>query len=221
MFSVAEDPGRGSKVAQLFTEGRGWTTILIWIAFFTVSVSLFFVSNWLPIMIHSIGIPLGQAAVATGLFHLGGTFGATTLGRASDSFRPTTVLATALFCAAFWLALLGAVGAHIALIMIVVFATGFCVVGGQILTIALAGETYPTRIRSTGIGWGMGAGRLGGIFGPMLGAFLFGLHWPLGLLFLIAAIPALCASASVAAIGWRAQPVAVEPARPLASAEPV
>src|ERR1019366_5121236 len=42
------------------------------------------------------------------------------------------------------------------------FFGGAGVMGGQTSLIVLAGTFYPTFIRATGVGWGLGIGRLGG-----------------------------------------------------------
>jgi AAHS family 4-hydroxybenzoate transporter-like MFS transporter len=53
---------------------------------------------------------------------------------------------------------------------------------------------YPARIRSTGVGWALGVGRLGGIAGPAIGGALLGLGLPPKQIFLCACIPALIAA---------------------------
>jgi AAHS family 4-hydroxybenzoate transporter-like MFS transporter len=81
------------------------------------------------------------------------------------------------------------------------FLAGFCISGGQKSVIALAAIYYPTPIRSTGVGWALGIGRLGGIAGPLLlGALLtFGLS-PQYVLY-ATAVPMLLAGVLVALLG--------------------
>jgi len=79
---------------------------------------------------------------------------------------------------------------------VAIFCAGFCIVGGQIASNALAATFYPTSIRSTGVGWALGIGRVGSIAGPLVGGALLALHWATGPLFLAAAVPALCAAAA-------------------------
>ena len=64
-------------------------------------------------------------------------------------------------------------------------------VGGQAGINALAAIYYPTYLRSTGIGWSLGIGRIGAIVGPALGGELLSLKWSNRQLFLAAAVPAL------------------------------
>src|SRR5687768_18144594 len=55
------------------------------------------------------------------------------------------------------------------LLTIIVFVAGWCVVGGQPGMNAFAATFYPTYLRSTGVGWALGVGRIGAIVGPYIG----------------------------------------------------
>ena len=79
---------------------------------------------------------------------------------------------------------------------IAIFAAGFCIVGGQIASNALAATYYPTAIRATGMGWALGIGRIGSIVGPLIGGAMLASHVEVETLFLVAAIPALLAAAT-------------------------
>ncbi len=59
---------------------------------------------------------------------------------------------------------------------------------------------YPPSIRSTGVGWALGIGRLGAIAGPYIGGELIALHWSSRELFMAAAVPAAIAAASALVI---------------------
>ena len=50
-------------------------------------------------------------------------------------------------------------------------------IGGQPGINALSATYYPTYLRSTGVGWGLGVGRIGAIVGPYLGGMLLGRQW--------------------------------------------
>jgi AAHS family 4-hydroxybenzoate transporter-like MFS transporter len=62
-------------------------------------------------------------------------------------------------------------------------------IGGQPGLNALAATYYPTSMRTTGIGWGLGIGRFGAIVGPYVGGRLLDLT--IGQLFLVFAGPAV------------------------------
>jgi AAHS family 4-hydroxybenzoate transporter-like MFS transporter len=74
------------------------------------------------------------------------------------------------------------------------------VVGGQPAVNALAGQFYPTTLRSTGIGWSLGIGRIGSVIGPLVGGQLIALNWSNTSLFHAAAVPVLCSALLVIAL---------------------
>jgi AAHS family 4-hydroxybenzoate transporter-like MFS transporter len=55
---------------------------------------------------------------------------------------------------------------------------------------ALSGAYYPTYIRSTGVGAGLGVGRIGAIAGPAIGGMFMAAHWSTRDMFLAASVPA-------------------------------
>ena len=76
------------------------------------------------------------------------------------------------------------------MLFIVVFIAGFTVVGGQPTLNALSAERYPTLLRTTGVGWSLGIGRIGSMIGPVIGGLL-SKSLTLSTLFLFAAVPSI------------------------------
>ena len=76
---------------------------------------------------------------------------------------------------------------------------GATTIGSQILLYAYVAQYYPLAIRSTGIGWASGVGRLGAISGPMLGGALISM--PLEMNFLAFAIPGAIAGLAISMVG--------------------
>jgi AAHS family 4-hydroxybenzoate transporter-like MFS transporter len=61
----------------------------------------------------------------------------------------------------------------------------------------LSATYYPTYLRSTGIGAGLGVGRVGAIVGPLLGGFALAHKWSGHEIFLAAAVPAAISMAAM------------------------
>jgi AAHS family 4-hydroxybenzoate transporter-like MFS transporter len=72
---------------------------------------------------------------------------------------------------------------------VLIACVGLGILGGQAALNAMASSFYPTSLRSTGMGWALGLGRLGGILGPILGGVTLQLQWSTRVLFLLSAIP--------------------------------
>src|SRR2546428_13354852 len=86
--------------------------------------------------------------------------------------------------------MIGQPALSLALLFAVVFIAGFCVVGGQGALNALAATFYPTHLRSTGVGSGLGVGRVGGIVGPLVASAFVGAGWAPRDIFYAPSIPA-------------------------------
>lgn len=69
--------------------------------------------------------------------------------------------------------------------------SGFCIVGGQGVVNAFAGNYYPAAIRATGVGWALGIGRFGSIIRPLVSGIFISLHVSTPTLFALFAIPAI------------------------------
>jgi MFS transporter, AAHS family, 4-hydroxybenzoate transporter len=100
------------------------------------------------------------------------------------------------------IALIGQPGISLAMLFLVVFLAGYGVVGGQTAVNALSATYYPTDLRATGIGAGLGIGRIGAIIGPVVGGVLMSQHLPTQKLFQVAAVPALISAIVMAAMHW-------------------
>jgi AAHS family 4-hydroxybenzoate transporter-like MFS transporter len=127
------------------------------------------------------------------MLQIGGVVGTFTLGQFIDRFSFRALALTYLFASAAVTAI-GFSGHSIGLATVAIFCAGFCIVGGQTASNALAATYYPTMVRSTGVGWALGIGRVGSIVGPLIGGVMLSHQMGAASLFTAAAVPALCAS---------------------------
>jgi AAHS family 4-hydroxybenzoate transporter-like MFS transporter len=187
---------------ELFRQKRALITPLLWLMFFMTLLNLYFLQNWLPTVMNDAGIKIETAIMITTLFQMAGVVGTITLGRLMDKHHTSAfkILAGAYLGAAISVFLIGESGVSIALLICTVSAAGFCVVGGQTASNALAADYYPTSIRSTGVGWCLGIGRIGGITGPIVGGILLSMGGGARRVFWVAAIPALIATTAALAV---------------------
>jgi AAHS family 4-hydroxybenzoate transporter-like MFS transporter len=192
-FVVHEPVLAGVPVLHLFREGRALVTLLLWVVFFMSLLDIYFLSNWLPTVLNDLGASVSVAALLGSMLQIGGVVGTFALGSIIDrfSFRALTLV---YFVAVFAVGAIGQLGHDVVLVGIAIFVAGFCVVGGQIAANALAAGFYPTSVRSTGVGWALGIGRVGSIVGPMVGGVLLGMQWSTASVFMCAAGAALCAA---------------------------
>jgi AAHS family 4-hydroxybenzoate transporter-like MFS transporter len=201
-YVVREENRRGVPVIHLFREGRMMMTILLWIISVMNLLILYFLSSWLPIVIRDAGYSIASAVlIATGL-QIGGMIGAFGLASLIGRRGFVPVLTSTLALAGAAIALIGQPGLSFPLLTAAVFVAGMCVIGSQLGINALAAISYPTYLRSSGVGWSAGVGRVGAIVGPIIGGELMRFRWPTSQIFLVAAIPAVISTAAMFSMRW-------------------
>ena len=193
----------GLPVAHLFAEGRGPVTLLLWVVFFMSLLDLYLLSNWLPTVLNDLGVSVSGAAAIGAMLQVGGVVGTFTLGQFIDRFSFRALSLTYLVAAV-------AVAAdrhgqpfdrpgHDRDLRVGISASS----GGQIASNALTATFYPTAIRSTGVGWALGIGRIGSIVGPLIGGVMLARDMGPQPLFGAAAVPALIAAAAAFVLARR------------------
>jgi AAHS family 4-hydroxybenzoate transporter-like MFS transporter len=198
-YAAGEKSKPGVPVLHLLTEGRAPVTLLYWLVNFTNLLNLYFLAGLLPTILSQHDYSSSASASIGGLMQAGGTIGTFGLAWliAKKGFTPMLTITFA--AAAVAIAFIGSqfVIAVPALLTAIVFVAGWCVIGGQPGLNALGTTYYPTYMRSTGVGWGLGVGRVGAIVGPYIGGQLLDLEWSTQQLFIVFALPALVSTLAV------------------------
>jgi MFS transporter, AAHS family, 4-hydroxybenzoate transporter len=196
-FVSTEEAKAGLPLAHLFKDGRAAVTLLLWAAFVANLMALLFVISWTPTLLAIDGIAPERAAVIGTMFQMGGALGSLLISRFLDWLGIRAVV-LAFACAVPSVAAIGLLGTSELALMALLFVAGFFAGGGQIGLNAIAGMCYPTFVRSTGVGWAFGIGRVGSIIGPLAGGILIAAQLPVTGLYLCAAAPLIVSGASVA-----------------------
>jgi AAHS family 4-hydroxybenzoate transporter-like MFS transporter len=179
---------------------------MIWVINFMNLLNLYFLASWLPTVVSDAGYSLRIASLVGTALQMGGLIGtlvfAWLIGR--HGFVP--VLGTAFVAGCISIAFIGQPAIPLFFLFTLVFVSGFCIVGAQGSVNALSGTYYPTNLRATGVGAGLGVGRLGGMTGPYLAGALIGRGWAARELFFAAALPAIVSAATVFSLRWLMKP---------------
>jgi MFS transporter, AAHS family, 4-hydroxybenzoate transporter len=89
------------------------------------------------------------------------------------------------------------------LLVIMIFFSGMTIIGSQTGANATCGKLYPARMRTSGLGWALGIGRLGGITAPVLGGYLLSLGMRPTHIFLSACLFAVIAAVATGLLALR------------------
>ena len=205
------DIAQGNPIAMLFGKGYALQTVLLWVIFFCSLMNLFLFVYWMPEVLHLTGMTPPEAARATSFRELGAICAVLYLGLLIDRSGPERALTANYAAGIVFIAAIALAAMPYLLLVIVIFLSGMTIIGSQTGANATCGKLYPARMRTSGLGWALGIGRLGGIAAPVLGGYLLslGLHPPQIFLSacLFAAIAAV-ATGLLALRGVRAEPLA-------------
>jgi len=199
--AINEGRVEGIPVKHLFTSGRAVGTILLWIPYFMNLLLFYFILSWLPALLRQVGMPVSAGIAAVTIFSIGNIIGASLQGRVMTAWGPSRTLFVEFAVTVVLIGILGSILSSYGLMLITTLAIGICVPGAQAGLNALAAMFYPTAIRSTGVGWALGFGRIGSIFGPVLGGMMLARGWTPQEIFEAGVIPAACAAAAILVSG--------------------
>jgi AAHS family 4-hydroxybenzoate transporter-like MFS transporter len=205
--SDAVDVARSNPVRMLFGKGFALQTILLWIVFFCSLLNLFLFAYWMPTVLTLIGMNPAQAVFASSLRDFGAIFAVLYLGLAIDRIGPERTLALHYASGAVFIAVIALFALPYAILCVVTFLAGMTIIGSQTGAGGTCGKLYPARMRTSGLGWALGIGRLGGIVAPVLGGYLLTLGLAPTRIFLVACVFALIAAAATALLAFRPGPV--------------
>ena len=204
------DVADANPIKMLFGPGYVLQTVLMWIIFFCSLMNLFLFVYWMPEVLHLTGMTPSAAARATSFRELGAILAVVYLGALIDRFGPERALAWHYAAGILFIALIALVAMPYLALVIVIFFSGMTIIGSQTGANAACGKLYPARMRTSGLGWALGIGRLGGIAAPVLGGYLLSVGLPPRHIFLSAclfAVIAAVATGLLALRGVRAEPL--------------
>jgi MFS transporter, AAHS family, 4-hydroxybenzoate transporter len=217
-FVISEQTLHGFTVRHLLTEGRAFNTVLLWITFFCNLLVIYYMNSWLPSVLRDVGVPLGSALRLAGVMSWGGIASTIILGPVVDRYSASGVVTVLYVFAACFIFGVGLSGASVPLLAATIVGCGACVIGGQSFINVISATLYPTAIRSTGVGWALGIGRVGAIVGPVVGGVLLAAHFSPRNLFFTITVPALIAACAMFWLGLRLRGTEVSaPVEPVAT----
>src|SRR6516164_7933361 len=205
------DLAQGNPIKMLFGQGYALQTVLLWVIFFCSLMNLFLFVYWLPEVLHLIGMTPAEAARTTSFRELGAIFAVLYLGLLIDRVGPERSLAFHYAIGAVFIAVISLVALPYAVLLAIIFLCGMTIIGSQTGANATCGKLYPARMRTSGLGWALGIGRLGGIAAPVLGGYLLAHGLAPTQIFLSACLFALIAAVATALLALRgvhAEPLA-------------
>jgi len=185
---------------RLFAEGMARPSVFIALSFFLQMFSFYFVLSWTPKLLVHAGLSKQQGITGGVLLNVGGIVGGTIFGYLAARFGVQRLTAIAMVVASACVVLFGVVARDLAMAFPVALLIGAFIFAAMVGLYSLTPALYPPSIRTTGMGWAIGIGRLGAILSPSTAGFLVEGGWQNSTLYALYALPLLVAAATVLAI---------------------
>ena len=189
-FVLQRERGVKVRLRELFAGDLKRTTSLLWASYFLESFTYLGYTAWLTTILEAAGLNATEARYGFSYAGFAGVAVLLSMARPLDHFGPMISVVSATIGIGCML-LIGVPGQTVLLYtLLATLAHAFCSGTHNSLNSTVA-MFYPTRIRSNGVGWASGAGRIGGTTGPLVLGYVFAAHVSLPVLLLVTAIPYL------------------------------
>jgi MFS family permease len=145
-------------------------TLMLWLLFIAMLTISYCLNSWLPTLLVEVGRDQSFAALSVSVFSFGGIVAALGVGVLIDRFGAMRTLISFIATSAVLLFAVGQVlaSAPAALLMSLLGACGFFVLGAYGGVNVVLASFYPDELRAVGIGWAKSVGRFGTVIAPVL-----------------------------------------------------
>ncbi|MXP24961.1 MFS transporter [Altererythrobacter indicus] len=194
--------GQKARLSDIFTEGRGLMTAILWAACLLSMTNIALLGAWLPTFFQEMAnIPIQRFAISAMIAYLGGVTGTLTIGYLMDRFTATNLIPLVYIGLAATMIALAYIPFESPIFIVVMIGWSFLLTGGQAGLNTFITQIYPPRMRSTALGWAGGAGRIGGVLAPLYGGMAIDQSFTLQLTLGLAALVPLAVAALVFLLG--------------------
>ncbi len=179
-------------IQRMLTPALFTTNLLVWFSFGMLMLQTYFQLNWLPTIVSEyFGYTVEQGIFAGVLSSIGAICGMLLMGVVSAPLGIRRSIGGFSFLTAVFMVAVSLSEASLMLLYALILVMTVFSAGTMAGMYALAARVYPVEVRSSGVGWGIGVGRIGAIIAPLLAGYL--LEQGLGgdTLFVLFAIPVL------------------------------
>jgi MFS family permease len=173
------------------------STIKSWIAVFFGFLTLYTLLSWIPTIAKETGLPLNIAIYVGVALNAGAAIGSASVGALGSKFGLRQTVFTFMILGFAVMLLYGNMTWSTAMIFIFIFLIGVFMQGGFNGLWPTLSRIYPSDIRTTGVGYAFGIGRLGAIIGPALFGLLSDNGFSTALLFSLFSFPLLVSGIAV------------------------
>ncbi len=186
-----------ARLVDLFRGGWAGSTLLIWTSFFMVMLGFYFVLSWTPRLLVAAGMSTQQGITGGVLLNIGGIIGGSVFAWLSVKGSLKGLASLSMLLTVLALVAYGYFSGTLGLAFVLALLSGIFIFASMVSLYAITPALYPAAVRTTGMGWAIGIGRLGAILAPLLAGVLVDGGWQAGQLYYLYAIPLAVAMLAV------------------------
>ena len=164
-------------------------SLTLWTAFCCAYATLYFLMSWIPKLMENAGYDMAAGRNAFFLFNLGGVIGIYLLGYLSIKWKLTNLIFNLSIASAISMIAFALAPNELNTLLILIVMIGILQQSAFTGLYGVAAKAYPTEIRSTGVGWAIGLGRIGAVIGPALAGYLILAGYDMSANFMFFSIP--------------------------------
>jgi benzoate transport len=164
---------RKRSVTDLFAPALVATTVLVAVAYFFHVTTFYFILKWVPKIVVDMGFAQSSAASVLVWANVGGALGGAVLGLLTLRFSVKALTIGAMLLSAVMVAVFGRTPPDLQKLSLMCACAGFFTNGAIVGMYAIFAQAFPTHVRASGTGFGIGVGRGGSVLAPIIAGLLF------------------------------------------------
>ena len=170
-------PRRNPMTSGLFRASHRNITLLLWVVSFAYYFTAYFLYSWIPQILVSAGLT-NRTAISSGVVTgFAAAAGALAIGALAVRWEARLITCGAFVMTAIGLIAFALAGPQAVLLLSLAGAVMFASQATYTGSVIVAARVYPADIRTTGVGFMIGIGRLGAIAGPFAAGAFMGAGW--------------------------------------------
>jgi benzoate transport len=170
---VIEAEERKRSVSDIFAPALLRTTLLVAAAYFFHIMTFYYVLKWVPKLVVDMGFAASSAAGVLVWANVGGATGGAVLGLLTQRFGVKGLTIGSMVLSTVAVILFGRSPADLDKLAMLCAMAGFFTNGAIVGMYAIFAQAFPTHVRASGTGFGIGIGRGGSVLAPIVAGFLF------------------------------------------------
>jgi len=184
----------GGRYADLLRPPLRGVTVLLCVAYFCYMFSFYFIQSWATSLVTRMGLTDAAGVTTSAVMNLAGLAGGILMGYLATRIALPRLLMVLMLLMSVLIAAFGWLPPKLSIIYVASMALGFVMWGASATVYSAYALSYPARLRASGIGLVVTAGRAGSIVSPYVAGVLLNAGVERAAITALLAVPAVAAA---------------------------